>query len=287
MRSADSRPSASASARARPRFSSAPSYGAPGLLPTASLSPNDAQYARKKCAIVCRDREMSSHWHFSSVSLRNANEKVLQGRIPGGLPVCRAWEMLAQRRRPLWSPGAHLRVGKGRPRQGIAAALHRRDPGADSYARRDTSGSPVSPAPTGPRCGSHLRAHPGVDKVSFTGSKGVIVNTAAVGEPARALALQDEQRARASSARPERRATLSGIFSTPKSPNASINAPMTSWPAMRSPIVANTPIRDGLYVIAGDDERAHDPAEPEPRRLREPPPRCRRPCQHERRRRRG
>ena len=32
--------------------------------------------------------------------------------------------MLAQRRRPLWSPGAHLRVGKGRPRQGSRRVLH-------------------------------------------------------------------------------------------------------------------------------------------------------------------
>src|SRR5262249_61333896 len=51
------------------------------------------------------------------------------------------------------------------------------------------------------------------------------------------------------SAIPSARGHEMSIWSTPKRPKRSINAPMTSWPAIRIPIVAVAPISGWAKVI--------------------------------------
>ena len=76
----------------------------------------------------------------------------------------------------------------------------------------------------------------------------------------------------ASSAIPSRRGQPSAIFSEPKSPQRSIAAPIASWPAIRIPTVAATPIRGPGVGDREDDQQAHDAAEQHPPRLMERPP---------------
>jgi hypothetical protein len=45
------------------------------------------------------------------------------------------------------------------------------------------------------------------------------------------------------------RSGVTGIFSRPKSPNASMRTPIASRPAIRRPMVAKVPIRGAVKVI--------------------------------------
>ena len=60
---------------------------------------------------------------------------------------------------------------------------------------------------------------------------------------------QGERGADARSAIPSARSQPIGIWSSPKSPKRSIAAPIASWPAISSPIVAAAPIRGVAKVI--------------------------------------